>query len=83
MKSNSHTPTGSDPPRGYSSKPPAGGDGSKGQSQHPPRVPHGSTDDGRLIVAGVSYLNARPILDPLEREPYRQRFAKDFLEGNA
>jgi cyclic dehypoxanthinyl futalosine synthase len=31
--------------------------------------------DGRLTVAGVSYLNARPILDPLEREPYSARFA--------
>jgi cyclic dehypoxanthinyl futalosine synthase len=44
-------------------------------SQYPDRIPSGMTDDGRLIVAGVSYLNARPILDPLEREPYRQRFA--------
>jgi cyclic dehypoxanthinyl futalosine synthase len=33
------------------------------------------TDDGRIAVAGVSYLNARPILDPLEREPYASRFA--------
>lgn len=54
---------------------PTGGNGSKGQSQHPTRMASGTTDDGRLVVAGVSYLNARPILDPLERQPYRQRFA--------
>jgi cyclic dehypoxanthinyl futalosine synthase len=30
--------------------------------------------DGRCVLAGVSYLNSRPILDPLESEPYRERF---------
>ena len=73
MRSNSQHPAGSDAPRAHSSHPPSG-DGSKGQSQHPQRMPSGTADDGRLIVAGVSYLNARPILDPLERDPYRQRF---------
>ena len=53
---------------------PPDGNGAKAQSQYPPPMASRTADDGRLIVAGVSYLNARPILDPLEREPYRQRF---------
>ena len=68
----------SDERRGVRSEQPPtlrGENGAKGQSQHPVPTPNGTTEDGRLIVAGVSYLNARPILDPLEREPYRQRFA--------
>ena len=73
MKTNSQHPSESVAPRGSSSRPPPG-DGSKGTSQYPARIVSGTTEDGRLIVAGVSYLNARPILDPLEREPYRQRF---------
>jgi cyclic dehypoxanthinyl futalosine synthase len=45
----------------------------KGKSHHLGRV---TTDsDDRLVLAGVSYLNSRPILDPLEREPYKSRFA--------
>jgi cyclic dehypoxanthinyl futalosine synthase len=35
------------------------------------------TDDGRIMLAGISYLNARPIQDALERSPYRDRFALD------
>ena len=31
--------------------------------------------DGRIVLAGVSYLNSRPILDPLERGGYQGRFA--------
>ncbi len=30
--------------------------------------------DGRIVVAGVSYLNSRPILDALERAPFSDRF---------
>jgi cyclic dehypoxanthinyl futalosine synthase len=74
VRSNDHL-LASDAASGQSSRPPSAGNGAKGQSQHPAPTPNGTTEDGRLIVAGVSYLNARPILDPLEREPYRQRFA--------
>jgi cyclic dehypoxanthinyl futalosine synthase len=74
VRSTDHLPA-SDAPSGQSSRPPSAGNGVKAQSQHPAPTPNGTTEDGRLIVAGVSYLNARPILDPLEREPYRQRFA--------
>jgi cyclic dehypoxanthinyl futalosine synthase len=28
-----------------------------------------------ISLAGIGYLNARPIVDPLDREPYSQRFA--------
>jgi len=73
VNTNNRHPSPSDPPRGSSSRPPAG-DSAKGTSQYPGRIASGISEDGRLIVAGVSYLNARPILDPLEREPYRQRF---------
>ena len=45
----------------------------KGKSQHAAR---GSDRVGsRLVLAGVSYLNSRPILDPLEGAPYSARFA--------
>jgi cyclic dehypoxanthinyl futalosine synthase len=44
----------------------------KGKNQHP--APARPDDDRRLVVAGVSYLNARPILDRLEHEPYSSRF---------
>lgn len=67
--------TNSDAPPPYGSTPPPPGVGTRGKSQHPDRIANGTTEDGRLIVAGVSYLNARPILDPLERDPYRERFA--------
>ncbi len=33
------------------------------------------TPDGRLELAGVSFLNSHPILDPLDASPYRERFA--------
>jgi len=45
----------------------------KGKSQHAARG--ASESDQRIVLAGVSYLNSRPILDPLEREPYSARFA--------
>jgi cyclic dehypoxanthinyl futalosine synthase len=45
----------------------------KGKSHHPSSPSPDAT--GRHSIAGVSYLNARPILDPLEREPYRNRFS--------
>jgi len=45
----------------------------KGKSQH--GAARRRADDGRLVLAGVSYLNSRPILDPLDREPYRRRFS--------
>jgi len=45
----------------------------KGKSQHAARGARGTGD--RLVLAGVSYLNSRPILDPLEREPFSSRFA--------
>ncbi len=45
----------------------------KGKSQYGARSARASDD--RLVLAGVSYLNSRPILDPLEREPYARRFA--------
>jgi cyclic dehypoxanthinyl futalosine synthase len=45
----------------------------KGKSHHANSAV-GASDD-RLVLAGVSYLNSRPILDPLEREPYSNRFA--------
>jgi cyclic dehypoxanthinyl futalosine synthase len=73
VKTNSHHPSPGESPRGSISRPPTV-DGGKGTSQYPGRIASGTAEDGRLIVAGVSYLNARPILDPLEREPYRQRF---------
>jgi cyclic dehypoxanthinyl futalosine synthase len=44
----------------------------KGKSQH---VARKANADERIVLAGVSYLNSRPILDPLERDPYRARFA--------
>jgi cyclic dehypoxanthinyl futalosine synthase len=45
----------------------------KGKSHHT-RGPRAANDD-RSVLAGVSYLNSRPILDPLEREPYASRFS--------
>jgi cyclic dehypoxanthinyl futalosine synthase len=45
----------------------------KGRNQYAPRA-KGAPDE-RCVLAGVSYLNSRPILDPLEREPFRARFA--------
>jgi cyclic dehypoxanthinyl futalosine synthase len=33
------------------------------------------TDDGRLLLAGVPYLNARPLVDPLIDPPFSSRFA--------
>jgi cyclic dehypoxanthinyl futalosine synthase len=44
----------------------------KGKSQHGPRP---RIADERVILAGVSYLNSRPILDPLEHAPYDARFS--------
>ena len=75
MKPTSHHSGANDVPAGESTFPPLGADGARGKSQPPAHASNGTTEDGRLIVAGVSYLNARPILDPLEKEPYRQRFA--------
>jgi cyclic dehypoxanthinyl futalosine synthase len=43
----------------------------KGKNLHEPR----RAADGRILLAGVSYLNSRPILDPLERGGYQDRFA--------
>jgi cyclic dehypoxanthinyl futalosine synthase len=43
----------------------------KGKNQHAPRL---RSTDLRTILAGVSYLNSRPILDPLDREPFSARF---------
>jgi cyclic dehypoxanthinyl futalosine synthase len=43
----------------------------KGQSQHAARS---ANDGSRIVLAGVEYLNARPIVDPLERAPYADRF---------
>ncbi len=40
------------------------------------------TQDGRLVAAGVKYLNARPILDPLDEAPFSERFAL-FRETSA
>jgi len=45
----------------------------KGKNQHAVRSRGAS--DGRLVLAGVSYLNSRPILDPLDRAPYADRFS--------
>jgi cyclic dehypoxanthinyl futalosine synthase len=33
------------------------------------------TADGRLVAAGVPYLNARPLVDPLEDAPFSSRFS--------
>lgn len=35
------------------------------------------SDDGRLELAGISYLNSRPILDALDHTPYAERFSVD------
>ena len=32
------------------------------------------TPDGRLVAAGVPYLNARPLVDPLAESPFAERF---------
>ncbi|HEX9295987.1 MAG TPA: cyclic dehypoxanthinyl futalosine synthase [Polyangiaceae bacterium] len=45
----------------------------KGKNQYAPRAK--GAPERRHLLAGVSYLNSRPILDPLDREPYRARFA--------
>jgi cyclic dehypoxanthinyl futalosine synthase len=74
VKPDNRRASGSEPPRYGSTPAPPAVDGMRGKSQHPARVAGGTAEDGRLILAGVSYLNARPILDPLEREPYRERF---------
>jgi cyclic dehypoxanthinyl futalosine synthase len=45
----------------------------KGKNQHEGRTFVAARD--KIVLAGVSYLNSRPILDPLEREPYSSRFS--------
>jgi len=32
------------------------------------------TADGRLVAAGVAYLNAQPLVEPLQNDPYRHQF---------
>ncbi|HKQ69629.1 MAG TPA: cyclic dehypoxanthinyl futalosine synthase [Polyangiaceae bacterium] len=43
----------------------------KGRSLH--RAAASRSD--KIVLAGVSYLNSRPILDPLEEPPFRDRFS--------
>jgi cyclic dehypoxanthinyl futalosine synthase len=37
------------------------------------------TEDGRLVLAGISYLNSRPIQDALDQAPYAARFHLDRM----
>jgi cyclic dehypoxanthinyl futalosine synthase len=49
-------------------------------SRHAPGPVSGlATEDGRLVLAGISYLNSRPIQDALEGPPYRGRFHLDRM----